>query len=162
MSHKQYLWNGQNIQENERLGANFDHGLLYCRHRSPSSAVRFGTLCVGTAHQFMVAFSLKSPLRTVETDRAKLIAAGVSTTIRKREMANFHDAAYTMAAMSATVALLRALVKKGVLTRDEAVRALLDEAVARAIQAEAQGEAKATNEVNRQSAEILKFIAEKL
>jgi hypothetical protein len=34
--------------------------------------------------------------------------------------------------------------------------------VARAIQAEAQGEAKSTNEVNRQSAEILKFIAEKL
>jgi hypothetical protein len=77
-------------------------------------------------------------------------------------MSNFHDAAYTMAAMSATVALLRALVKKGVLSRDEAVRALLDEAVARAIQAEAHGEAQATNEVNSQSAEILKFIAEKL
>jgi len=34
-----------------------------------------------------------------------------------------------MAAVTATVALFRALVKKGVLTRDEAVRVLLDEAV---------------------------------
>jgi len=66
------------------------------------------------------------------------------------------------AAVSATVALFRALVKKGVLTRDEAVRALLDEAVARAIQAEASGDGQATNEINSQSAEILKFIAEKL
>jgi len=44
----------------------------------------------------------------------------------------FEDAAYTMAALTATVALFRALVKKGVLTRDEAVRVLLDEAVSRA------------------------------
>jgi len=71
-------------------------------------------------------------------------------------MSAFEDAAYTMAAVTATVALFRALVKKGVLTRDEAVRVLLDEAVSRAIQAEA------TNDVNRQCAEILKFIAEKL
>lgn len=77
-------------------------------------------------------------------------------------MANFHDAAYTMAAVSSTVALYRALMKKGVLTRDEAVRAILDEAVARAIQAEAQGDSQSTSEVNRQSAEILKFLAEKL
>jgi hypothetical protein len=77
-------------------------------------------------------------------------------------MSNVQDAAYTMAAVSATIALLRALVKKGVLTRDEAVRAILDEAVARAIQGETPGEGKAANEVNRQSAEILKFIAEKL
>ena len=77
-------------------------------------------------------------------------------------MANFHDAAYTMAGVSSTVALYRALMKKGVLTRDEAVRAILDEAVARAIQAEAQGDSQSANEVNRQSAEILKFLAEKL
>ena len=80
-------------------------------------------------------------------------------------MSSFHDAAYTMAAVSATGALFRALVAKGVLTRDEAVRVILDEAVARAIQAEAQqqGQAgKSTNDLNRQSAEILKFIAEKL
>ncbi|HEY2184648.1 MAG TPA: hypothetical protein VGH39_06625 [Xanthobacteraceae bacterium] len=68
--------------------------------------------------------------------------------------------------MSATVALYRALIKKGVLAREEAVRILLDEAVARAIQAEAQtegtGVSKTTLDVNRQSAEILKFIAEKL
>jgi hypothetical protein len=78
-------------------------------------------------------------------------------------MSTFEDAAYTMAAVSATVALFRALVKKGVLTRDEAVRTILDEAVARAIQAEAQGHASGgPNDLNRQSAEILKFIAEKL
>jgi hypothetical protein len=53
--------------------------------------------------------------------------------------------------------------KNGVLTRDEAVRALLDEAVSRAIQAEAQQHGDATTgDLNRQCAEILKFIAEKL
>jgi len=78
-------------------------------------------------------------------------------------MKPFDDAAYTMAAVSAVVALYRVLVKNEVLTRDEAVRTLLDEAVSRAIQAEAQqqGEAAALD-VNRQCAEILKFIAEKL
>jgi hypothetical protein len=78
----------------------------------------------------------------------------------------FHDAAYTMAAVSGTVALYRALIKKGILTREEAVRVLLDEAVARAIQAEAQSQAsganKSTSDITRQSAEILKFIADKL
>ena len=81
-------------------------------------------------------------------------------------MSTFQDGAYTLAAVSATVALFRALVKKGVLTRDEAVRAILDEAVARAIQGEAQQQGpatgKSTSDMNRQSAEILKFIAEKL
>jgi polyhydroxyalkanoate synthesis regulator phasin len=78
-------------------------------------------------------------------------------------MSTFNDAGYTMAAVSATVALFRALVKKGVLSRDEAVRAILDEAVARAIQAEAQGQGgRTSSEVNRQAAEILKFVAEKL
>jgi hypothetical protein len=78
-------------------------------------------------------------------------------------MSNFDDAAYTMAAVSATIALFRALVKKGVLTREEAVRTILDEAVARAIQAEAQPQGgRGPTDLNRQSAEILKFIAEKL
>ena len=80
-------------------------------------------------------------------------------------MSAFQDPAYTMAAISATVALFRALVKKGVLSRDEAVRAILDEAVTRAIQAEAEAQGQAggaKNEVNRQAAEILKFIGEKL
>ena len=76
-------------------------------------------------------------------------------------MKPFDDAAYTMAAVSATVALYRAVVKKGLLTRDEAARAILDEAVSRAIQAEAHADA-ATGNLNRQCAEILKFIAEKL
>jgi hypothetical protein len=74
-------------------------------------------------------------------------------------MSTFHDAAYTVAAISATVALFRCLVGKGLLTREEAVRAILDEAVARAIQAEAE---TPDDDVNRQSAEILKFIAERL
>ena len=68
-----------------------------------------------------------------------------------------------MAAVSATVALYRAVVRKGLLTRDEAVRAILDEAVSRAIQAEAQQQGDASaGDLNRQCAEILKFIAEKL
>ena len=80
-------------------------------------------------------------------------------------MNGFHDAAYNMAAVSPTVALYLALIKKGVLTREEATAILLDEAVARAIQAEAQQgpEATATTmEIDHQCAEILKFIAEKL
>ena len=78
-------------------------------------------------------------------------------------MKPFDDAAYTMTAVSAVVALYRALVKNGALTRDEAVRALLDEAVSRAIQAEAQQQGEeAASDINRQCAEILKFIAERL
>jgi hypothetical protein len=70
-----------------------------------------------------------------------------------------------MAALSALVALFRALMAKGVFTRDEAVRVMLDEAVARAIQAEAEDQhpdGRSSAEINRQSAEILKFLAEKL
>jgi hypothetical protein len=84
--------------------------------------------------------------------------------IDQRAMNSFHDAAYTMAAISGTVALFRALIAKGLLTRDEAVRAILDEAVARAIQAEAQQGrgSKRDDDLNLQSAEILKYIAEQL
>ena len=74
----------------------------------------------------------------------------------------FTDAAYNMAAVSATVALHRALVKKGVLAREEAMQILLDEAVAQAIKAEAQSERDARMGVNRQCAEILKLLAEHL
>ena len=80
-------------------------------------------------------------------------------------MNGFEDAAYNMAAVSATVALYRALIKKGVLTREEATGILLDEAVARAIKAEAQQGPEVsttTMEIDRQCAEILKFLAEKL
>jgi hypothetical protein len=49
----------------------------------------------------------------------------------------FDDAAYNMAAIGATVALYRALVKKGVLTREEARQIPLDAAIARSIEAEA-------------------------
>ena len=83
-----------------------------------------------------------------------------------RAMNTFHDAAYTMAAVSAILALYRALIEKGLLSREEAVRLLLDEAVARAIQAEAHsqegGSGRTPADINRQSSEILKFIAEKL
>jgi len=89
----------------------------------------------------------------------------ISPADRCGKMSSFHDAAYTMAAVSAIIALYRALIKKGVLAREEAVRLLLDDAVARAIQAEAQSQetdARATMDINRQSSEILKFIAETL
>ena len=78
---------------------------------------------------------------------------------------SFQDGAYAMAALSATVVAFRLLLKKGLLTREEAVRNLLDEAVQRAIFAESLHEAtsgRSTAELNRQSAEILKFIAESL
>ena len=81
-------------------------------------------------------------------------------------MKPFDDAAYTMAAVSAVVALYRVLVRNGVLSRDEAVRPLLDEAVSRAIVAEEERNkgvtGKTAAEINSQSAEILKFISEKL
>jgi hypothetical protein len=79
-------------------------------------------------------------------------------------MTTFKDGAYAMAALSASVVAFRVLVKKGLISRDEAVRALLDEAVQRAIFAESKPEeiGPATAELNRQSAEILKFIAESL
>jgi hypothetical protein len=81
------------------------------------------------------------------------------------DMKSFQDGAYAMAALSATVVAFRLLLKKGLLTREEAVRNLLDEAVQRAIFAESVHEAtsgRSTAELNRQSAEILKFIAESL
>jgi len=78
----------------------------------------------------------------------------------------FDDGAYAMAALSACVVVFRMLVQKGLVNREEAVRALLDEAVQRAIFAEAklqdQTIGHTTAELNRQSAEILKFIAESL
>jgi hypothetical protein len=81
-------------------------------------------------------------------------------------MKTFQDGAYAMAALSAAVVAFRVLVKKGLVTREEAVRALLDEAVQRAIFAEAKLQEETigqnTAELNRQSAEILKFIAESL
>jgi hypothetical protein len=81
------------------------------------------------------------------------------------DMKSFQDGAYAMAALSATVVAFRLLLKKGLLAREEAVRSLLDEAVQRAIFAESLHEAtsgRSTAELNRQSAEILKFIAESL
>jgi hypothetical protein len=81
-------------------------------------------------------------------------------------MNEFDDAAYNMAAVSATIALYRTLVRKGVLTRQEARQILLDAAISRSIEAEAlkqePGVSKITMEINDQSVEILKFIAEHL
>jgi hypothetical protein len=80
------------------------------------------------------------------------------------DMKSFQDGAYAMAALSATVVAFRLLMKKGLLSREEAVRNLLDEAVQRAIFAESHEatSGRSTAELNRQSAEILKFIAESL
>ena len=54
-------------------------------------------------------------------------------------MDSSEDAAYARAALSTTVVLFRTLLKKGLITREEAVRIILDEAVSKAIQAEAAG-----------------------
>ena len=78
------------------------------------------------------------------------------------EMNSFEDAAYARAALSTTIVLFRALLKKGLLTREEAVRIILDEAVLKAIQAEAQDQGQAGSEADRRCAEILKLIAERL
>ena len=78
-------------------------------------------------------------------------------------MNGFHDAAYNMAAIIATLALCRALIEKGILAREDAVQMLLDEAVAHAIQAEAQTqEPGVSTDISRQCAEILKLLAEEL
>jgi hypothetical protein len=81
-------------------------------------------------------------------------------------MDEFDDAAHNMAALTATIALYRALVRKGLMPRDEAMQILLDEAIANAIQTEVlmqePGVSKKTIEINRQCEEILKFIAEHL
>jgi hypothetical protein len=78
----------------------------------------------------------------------------------------FDDAAYNMAAVSATIAVYRALIRKGVLAREEARQILLDAAISRSIEAEAlmqePGASKTTMEINDQSVEILQFIAEHL
>ena len=42
-------------------------------------------------------------------------------------MKSVDDAAYAMAALSAAIVLFRALINKGLLTREEAVRIILDE-----------------------------------
>jgi len=80
-------------------------------------------------------------------------------------MKTFQDGAYAMAALSACVVAMRTLVQKGLASREEVVRAILDEAVQRAIFAEARHDAtigQTTVEMNRQSAEILKLMAESL
>jgi hypothetical protein len=77
-------------------------------------------------------------------------------------MKTYRESAYAMAALSAAVVAYRLLLKKGLIPRDEAVRALLDEAVSRAIFAEAEAIGDTAAEMNRQSAEILKMIAEGL
>ena len=65
-----------------------------------------------------------------------------------------------MASLSAAVVAFRILINKGLITHDEAVRELLDEAVSRALFAEDESLGAKTAEMNRQSAEILKMIAQ--
>ena len=77
-------------------------------------------------------------------------------------MKTYQDSAYAVAALSAAGVAFRLLLSKGLIRRDEAVRALLDEAVSRAIYAEAQARGEREAETNRQSAELLKFMAEEL
>ena len=81
-------------------------------------------------------------------------------------MNEFDGAAYNMAAVTATVALYRGLVRKGLMAREEAMQILLDEAIAQTIQSEAQmhepSVRRTTLDINRECAQILKFIAETL
>jgi hypothetical protein len=78
-------------------------------------------------------------------------------------MTTFQDRAYAMTALSIAFVVLKVLVKNGVIARDDAVRAILDEAVAKALAAEGKrGAADDTAEANQQSAEMLRFIADQL
>jgi heme exporter protein D len=81
-------------------------------------------------------------------------------------MKTYKDGAYATAALSASLIALRLLIKKGVLSRDEVIRGILDEAVQRAIFAEAKTYddpvARTTAELNRQTAEILKLMTQNL
>jgi hypothetical protein len=81
-------------------------------------------------------------------------------------MKTYEESAYAVAALGAAgVAIrlfIRLLLSKGLVGRDEAVRALLDEAVSRAIFAETGARGEIEAEMNRQSAEILKFMAQDL
>jgi hypothetical protein len=81
-------------------------------------------------------------------------------------MTKFQDAAYAHAALSATLVMLRVLINQGIVPRDDVVRAMLDEAVARAIAEEEERNrgagGRTAADINGQAAEILKFIAEKL
>ena len=115
------------------------------------------------AADFMSLAGIAASCSTVVTACVLLVYHGVRHNRDEPAMNALHDAAYNMATLSATVALYHMLIKNDVLARQEAVQILLDEAVAKAIQAEAQSqEPGAKMDVNRQCAEILKFIAEKL
>jgi hypothetical protein len=76
-------------------------------------------------------------------------------------MNSSEDAAYARAALSTTIVLFRTLLKKGLISREEAVRIILDEAVSKA-KAEAQDQGRGGSEADRRCAEILKLIAEQL
>jgi hypothetical protein len=79
-------------------------------------------------------------------------------------MAAFEDRAYAMTALSVVVVVLKVLVNKGLIARDDVIRALLDEAVIKALAAEEDQAAggQSTANANRQSAEMLKFITDQL
>jgi hypothetical protein len=77
-------------------------------------------------------------------------------------MKTYEERAYAVAALGAANVAIRLLLSKGLVGRDEAVRALLDEAVSRAIFAETGARGEIEAETNRQSAEILKFMAQDL
>jgi hypothetical protein len=79
-------------------------------------------------------------------------------------MSTFQERAYAMTALSIAFVVLKVLVKNGVIARDDAIRAILDEAVAKAIAAEGERGAAAdsTADANQQSAEMLRFIADQL
>jgi hypothetical protein len=101
-----------------------------------------------------------------ERDRMPAITNGSIGMFDDAAYNEFDDAAYTMAAVTATIALYRALVRKGLMPRKEAMQILLDETMAHAMETEAlmqqPGVSNITIEINRQCEEILKFMAEHL
>src|SRR5262249_6428067 len=132
-------------------GANF--AAVCCMGATAAEAWRIATLMFGFGGlRPIIVPSSAIAMRADACDDCQMI----------RAINPSHDAAYRRAALSAILALYRALMEKGLLSREGAVRFLLEEGVAGPTRAEAQsqegGPAPPPADINRQSAEILKFI----
>ena len=76
------------------------------------------------------------PLSQVNCCHAETSAHSATGWVKMVVELDVRAAAYNMAALTATVALYRGLVRKGVLTREEVRQTLLDAAIARSVEAE--------------------------
>ena len=95
------------------------------------------TICLSRLHFFLnqciapaSGFFLPSARRHIESHKSCQ-----TQSVDQLPVNEFDDAAYNMAAVTATIALYRALVRKGVLAREEARQILLDAAISRSIEA---------------------------